>query len=46
MLVSVYMCLRMCIWSMHVYMIVRMSFLDVVYSSLCVHMHGGTHWHV
>lgn len=44
-LVSVYMCLRMCIRSMHVCMTVCMSFLVVLYS-LCVHVYGGTHWHV
>lgn len=46
MLVFVYMYLKMCIRSVYVYMIVCMSFLDMLYSSLCVHMHGGTYWHV
>ena len=45
MLVSVYMCLRMCMRNGHVCMTACMSFLDATHSPLCVHMYGDTHWH-
>lgn len=33
-------------WSVHVYMTMRMSFPNVVYFSVCVHVFEGTNCHV